>query len=278
VNWLNLQTSSIRHPHYIGSEPVARATWLNVMVYCCEQENGGRIVGARAWKDRQWQQTCGVTLQEVNESDPLTSWDGDDLVIWNYPSDKEGEIRAKREGGRQGGLKSGAVRTVSKDSTIIAEAELEAIHEAELERKGREGKGMEDKPPTPNPAPASPPLGGGKKDALPTTPEAIAVASLFSRRLTTPWGPKEVRIFKQIVKRGILTADAMERIHAYYEAERAKGEEGKHRRDLKTFLNNFDGELDRATAFTEQGEFRMEKVPTAFNAPMNPPPRRPDGV
>lgn len=32
----------------------------------------------------------------------------------------------------------------------------------------------------------------------------------------------------------------------YTEAERAKGDDGRHRRDLLTFLNNFTGELDRA--------------------------------
>lgn len=103
MNWLNLQTSTLRAPEYIGSEPVARATWLNVLAYCCEQENGGRIVGGAAWKDRQWQQTCGVTLAEVQGATLLIYRDGDDLIVWNYPADKEVAVIAKREGGKRGG-------------------------------------------------------------------------------------------------------------------------------------------------------------------------------
>jgi hypothetical protein len=64
--YLNLKTSTLRAPEYIGSEPTARATWLN-LCYCCEQENGGTIDGCAQWKDRQWQQTAGVTLAEVRE-------------------------------------------------------------------------------------------------------------------------------------------------------------------------------------------------------------------
>lgn len=103
MNWLNIHTPALRSPEFIGSEPIARATWLYVTAYCCEQENGGRIAGAREWKDRQWQQTCGVTLAEVEASAPLLSWDGPDLVALSYPVEKELEIRAKRIAGKKGG-------------------------------------------------------------------------------------------------------------------------------------------------------------------------------
>lgn len=123
MNWLNIYTPSLRSPEFIGSEPTARATWLYVFAYCAEQENGGRIVGARAWKDRQWQQTCGVTLAEVEASAPLVVWDGNDLVLHAYPNEKESEIQAKREGGRRGGKASGEARK---------KAMLEASCEAQL--------------------------------------------------------------------------------------------------------------------------------------------------
>jgi hypothetical protein len=87
------------------------------------------------------------------------------------------------------------------------------------------------------------------KKLVPTTPAAIAVAELFGRRTTTAWDGKEVRALKATIARGVLTKEAMDKIARYYHAERAKGDDGKHRRDLKTFLNNFDGELDRANAF-----------------------------
>lgn len=103
MNWLNLRISILRHPSYIGAEPAQRAAWLNVLAYCCEQENGGRIANCRVWKDRQWQQTCGVTLPEIEGAEPLLSWRGNDLLVWEYPSDKEAEVQAKRDGGRVGG-------------------------------------------------------------------------------------------------------------------------------------------------------------------------------
>lgn len=111
MNWLNIKLVNLRSPEYIGSEPVARATWLNVAAYCAEQENGGTIKGAKGWKDRQWQQTCGVTLDEVTTATKLMTFEGDDLVVWNYPVEKEAEIQSKREAGKVGGNRSGDART-----------------------------------------------------------------------------------------------------------------------------------------------------------------------
>ena len=103
MNWLNLQTSVIRSPEYVGCDPVQRATWLNLMIYCAEQENGGVIPSAASWKDRRWQQTCGVTKSEVEDKCELWSFDGDNLTLWGYPSEKEEEIQRNRESGHRGG-------------------------------------------------------------------------------------------------------------------------------------------------------------------------------
>lgn len=106
-----------------------------------------------------------------------------------------------------------------------------------------------------NAAPTSDPEGAARKakpDVLPTSPEAVAVARLFSRRLTTAWNPKEIKAFRDCRKRAVLTVESMAIIAPYYAAERVKGHEGCHRRDLCTFLNNFDGELDRANAYASR--------------------------
>ncbi len=86
------------------------------------------------------------------------------------------------------------------------------------------------------------------KDVVPTSPEALAVAALFGRKPSTVWAKKEIAVFKDGVKRGVITLPNIELIAAYYAKERLKNAEGIHRRDLATFLNNFDGELDRAMA------------------------------
>lgn len=138
MNWLNINVATLRSAEYIGSEPIARATWLNVTGWCCMQENGGRIANARGWKDRQWQQICGVTVEEVNASSPLLAWDGDDLIVWNYPVEKEHEVAAKREGGRRGGLRSGASR---REAMLEGEVQTESkLNSNGKERKGKEGE------------------------------------------------------------------------------------------------------------------------------------------
>lgn len=149
MNWLNLETNHIRKPEFVGSEPTARATWHCIIVYCVEQENGGRIVGARLWKDRQWQQTCGVTLEEINGSTLLLKWEGNDLLVWAYPTDKEAEVQKKRSAGRNGGkaqseAKSAAAKTNgATGGRPITQAETQAQSSNNpstnpTERKGRE--------------------------------------------------------------------------------------------------------------------------------------------
>jgi len=88
---------------------------------------------------------------------------------------------------------------------------------------------------------------------VPTTRTAQRIATLFNRRLTTPWSVQEIKAFKAC---GHITDTELEIVEKYYASERAKGEEGPnrgiHRKDLGTFLNNWRGELDRATAFASK--------------------------
>lgn len=84
------------------------------------------------------------------------------------------------------------------------------------------------------------------KDNKPTSAEALFIAELFNRRPGTAWSPKEIKAFKDAMRRGVLTPENCAALKAYYARERAKGEDGRQRRDLATFLNNIDGEIDRA--------------------------------
>lgn len=96
MNWINLQVSIIRAPAYVGSTPTERATWFNVLAYAVEHENDGRLAGAATWKDRQWQQACGVTAREVRSASKLLTVEGDDVVVAFYPREKQREVQAKR--------------------------------------------------------------------------------------------------------------------------------------------------------------------------------------
>lgn len=88
---------------------------------------------------------------------------------------------------------------------------------------------------------------------IPTTPLALRIAVLFRRRPTTPWSDKEYRQYKKLFKAGSFNSLAdLELIEQFYAFERKRGDNGIHRRDLATFLNNFPGELDRATHWRER--------------------------
>lgn len=135
MKWLNIEVATLRSAKYIGAEPIERATWLSLLGYCADQENGGRIIDCLAWKDRQWQQVCGITHNEATMQSNLYIWEGADLLVAFYPADKEEELRSKRLAGSKGGKASGKAR---------AEAQLEAVLEAQLERKGKgNGNGKE---------------------------------------------------------------------------------------------------------------------------------------
>ncbi len=110
MEYLVIDLWKMESAEFLGSDPTERATWFSLLRYCARQENGGTIRDCRAWKDRQWQQVCGVTIGEVGNSCRLFSWSGDDLVVWAYPADREEELRAKRRGGAVGGKRSGKVR------------------------------------------------------------------------------------------------------------------------------------------------------------------------
>lgn len=114
----------------------------------------------------------------------------------------------------------------------------------ETDKIGLDGIGLEI-PPTPQ---------GGKRektDNLPTSPQAIRISELFHRRPSTRWSDKEIRAFKAIPREAM---DHLDIVCRYTESERLKGEQGRHRRDLATFLNNFTGELDRARATPMNGK------------------------
>lgn len=168
MNWLNIEVGTIRRPEYVGSDPEQRATWWNLMAYCAEQENGGVIIGGLNWKCRRWQQTCGVMRVEVEESCDLWSIDGENVVIWGYPSTKESEVKTKRESGSKGGKKraenakskqipssasSSASSTIPSSASSFASTEEKGIEEKRIEEnslsdEASESEGFSDDVPT----------------------------------------------------------------------------------------------------------------------------------
>ena len=146
------------------------------------------------------------------------------------------------------------------DSLSIAYPKaIHSLQEKEEEKEAEKEAEADTRAGVPAPAPAR------KKTNLPANPQAIRIAALFNRRPTTPWSDKEMDALKKI---GQAEDDDLSLIETYYAAERAKGEDGRQRRDLGTFLNNFTGELDRARAHQDRerkGKVRHGEYPEDFS-------------
>jgi hypothetical protein len=89
------------------------------------------------------------------------------------------------------------------------------------------------------------PKGARKKESsLPTSPEAIALAEMFHRKATTPWTAVETRKFKSLMP---IDPDDLASLKEYYDYHwPPERDVNVLRHDLKTLLNNFPGEVDRA--------------------------------
>lgn len=116
MNWLNLSIQTLDSENFLGSDPTERATWLCLLRYCIGQENGGVITGCSGWADRKWQQLVRVTKDEVQSACDLWSWEGETLVVWGYPLEKEQEVQRNREIGSKGGK----ARTEAKIAAVKA--------------------------------------------------------------------------------------------------------------------------------------------------------------
>jgi len=117
---LNIEIAVLRSPDFLGADPVDRATWLCLLAFCADQENSGIIRSCRGWKDRQWQQVAGVTLEEVSKQTMLWNWLGDDLLVFHYPTKAEEFAKTMRERGSRGG------KAKKADAQAYAQADAQA--------------------------------------------------------------------------------------------------------------------------------------------------------
>ncbi len=117
---------------------------------------------------------------------------------------------------------------------------------------------------------------------LPTTPAAKRIAAMMHRKLTTNWSDREVRQYKKLYKAKCFDDPAdMELMERYYAFERRRGENGRHRRDLITLLNNWQGELDRATEWNERHPIKAPPrkiIPMVIASEPYVPPSTPEDL
>ena len=130
MEWLNLKTANLRDPRLLLAPPTVRATWVWVLAYCVEQENGGTIKGAEVWTDREWSITCGVTKSDVLACPRLIVTKDADIHVWGYPADQQQVVKAKRDGAKRAALirwSKEKVTDAAKHADASASASADAL-------------------------------------------------------------------------------------------------------------------------------------------------------
>ena len=122
MHYLNIFVANLRAQEYVSSHPVARATWLNLLAYCVEQENGGTIENCGNWTDRQWLTYCGVTKEEAETASPLVEIKDGNAKVWAYPDSQEAKAQKNRASGSRGGLAKKANALASATQNAVANA------------------------------------------------------------------------------------------------------------------------------------------------------------
>ena len=120
---------------------MGRATWLSLMAFCADKENGGRIEDCGKWPDRMWQQMCGVTLDETRQESDLFTWDGEDLIVTFYPMKTEELVQSRREAG-----KAGADARWQKRDLPMAKKDCATTEQSRTEKRRGEKSRQEEEP------------------------------------------------------------------------------------------------------------------------------------
>lgn len=109
-------------PQYVSCNAIGRGVWINLLLWCAEQENSGVIAGAASWSDEAWGM-LGVDKETLRYASSLLSFTEADVFVWGYPRNQEDAIKAKRAGGKKGGLarvNNSSFPSIASSSSSIA--------------------------------------------------------------------------------------------------------------------------------------------------------------
>lgn len=101
MDYLSLDMKDLFGMEFNSASDVEISTWLHLLRYCAQQENGGVIAGARNWSKRAFNGTISVPMDRVEEGSSLWSWEGNDLVVFAYPTALEAGLKNKRIKGKE---------------------------------------------------------------------------------------------------------------------------------------------------------------------------------
>jgi len=146
MNWLNLETNELRAPEFLAATALERGVWLSLLLHCVAVENGGRMVGAAGWSDRQWMVVCGLERGELLEvASALWKIEGDDVLVWGYPHSVQRGLEARRENGKKGGRPAKSRAENPDGNQEETETETERKPGDNLTGTIKKGKGKKDK-------------------------------------------------------------------------------------------------------------------------------------
>lgn len=99
MNYTCLKHSVCRSLEYRGSTMKQRAIWIDLLFYCCDQENYGRIVKFTDLKPRTVYRTFGVQKRIILQAETALWHIEDDgtLVVFGYPTETQDKLQKKRQ-------------------------------------------------------------------------------------------------------------------------------------------------------------------------------------
>jgi len=254
----------------LDATPAQIGTWLRILALCTEAENGGVIAECRQWSERKWLTTCGVMPKEVLTDNPLLQWDGDNLIVTNYSVEHEENAREMRENRRLAGIASGNKRrALAQQNTNTCSTHVQLVLEqngspVELKDNVKDNDNSTPIVPTGDEhASASPdqPCTAPSKDVA-LTVALCRVRAMFRMRRGTPFDSSQERAWKKNRDAIVSTVEEHWKILEWFYALPADDPRAKYRRkDLATLMNNWNGEIIRASEEAAKSGIDPSKTP-----------------
>lgn len=206
MNWFKVEIAQVNGPPFTEAEDDELGTWLRLYAYCAEQENGGRIAGAKRMSARAMMRALGVDAETLQQSpETLWRWDGDDLLIEGYNHAQEEKCRSLRERAATGGKAKGKA---------YAKASAKAGGSTD-KRRGDKSRVEE------NPSPPSEDRGAEPKKSPKTSKEGLEFADWFrstlpaKTQLKRNWRDDFAKTFDDLVRLDERTPEEIRRVSSW---------------------------------------------------------------
>lgn len=107
-----------------------------------------------------------------------------------------------------------------------------------------------------------------------THPLALQLASIWGRKASTPWNPKERKAYAEAFHAGLITEDHVERYAYFYKRCKDAQRPPYPRTTMQIALNHWPGECDKAEAFWNKHHPRKSAAaaPSPALVPKDEPP------